>query len=107
MATEKLCAFPECTRRHDDIELQVPNPEREAVATISLCWHLSFLPKSAVPSVPGPSIPPLISFLHGSARFGTSLAYLGLIAEINLPEGKPGERAKQQREQASGQARIF
>ena len=39
MATEKLCAFPECTRRHDDIELQVPNPEREAVATISLCWH--------------------------------------------------------------------
>ena len=39
MATEKLCAFPECTRRHDDIELQVPNPEREAVVTISLCWH--------------------------------------------------------------------
>ena len=39
MATEKLCAFPECTRRHDDIELQVPNPEHEAVATISLCWH--------------------------------------------------------------------
>ena len=39
MSTEKLCAFPECTRRHDDIELQVPSPEHEAVATISLCWH--------------------------------------------------------------------
>ena len=26
--------------------------------------------KVGVPSVPGPSIPPLISFLHGSARFG-------------------------------------
>ena len=39
MATEKLCAFPECTRRHDDIELQVPIPERAAVVTISLCWH--------------------------------------------------------------------
>ena len=38
MTTEKLCAFPGCTRR-DDIELQVPNPEREAMATISLCWH--------------------------------------------------------------------
>ena len=39
MSTEKLWAFPGCTRRHDDIELQVPNPEHEAVATISLCWH--------------------------------------------------------------------
>ena len=39
MATEKLCAFPGCTRRHDDIERQVPNPERETIATISLCWH--------------------------------------------------------------------
>ena len=38
MATEELCAFPGCTRRND-IELQVPNPEREAMATISLCWH--------------------------------------------------------------------
>ncbi len=28
------------------------------------------LPKSAVPSAPGPSIPPLISSRHGSARFG-------------------------------------
>ena len=39
MATEELCAFPGCTRRHDYIELQVPNPEHEAMATISLCWH--------------------------------------------------------------------
>ena len=39
MATEELCAFPGCARHHDDIDLQVPNPEREAMATISLCWH--------------------------------------------------------------------
>ena len=45
-------------------------PDPGGLQSRSARRYRAALPKSAVPSVPGPSIPPLISFLHGSARFG-------------------------------------